>query len=779
MRYRLGARLCLNFKNLPRWNLRVIAVWYALGALALLIVVAVVVAIVSPRLFVRGLVRPCLEVLYRKQIYNPENLPSEGGYVIVSNHISWIDGILLLWLMPRNVRFVVDGANFNGRIATYLAKAFDTILMMSNPKSIGRALKTARQGLIDGDVIGIFPEGTLSRTGQLQAFKPGVKKILKGTDAPVVPVWVEGMWGSIFSFSGGKFFFKWPDKFRRKLHCYIGQPMPGDTPIEVMRSNLQDLCAQATIENRNDYPVLASRVLRVWKKAGKRLQAADSTGVELTGRQILMRTLAVRRTLRREVFADDEKYVGVLLPPSAGAVSINVALAADQRISANLNYTVSSDVLNHCIKDVGVKHVLTSRKFLSKVNLELDTDVIFLEDFKEKVSAADKAIALVQSYLPSRWLDRILGLHKVDGDDLLTVIFTSGSTGMPKGVLLSNANVSHNVDAIDRAVKLTRDDTVLGVLPFFHSFGYAVTLWAAQTLGPTGVYHFNPLDARQVGKLSEKYKVTVLLGTPTFLRGYIRRITPEQFAHLDVAVVGAEKMPHDLFDAFENKFGVRPVEGYGTTELSPLVSVNIPPSRSASKYQPDRVEGSVGRPLPGISTRVVSPDTGKELAAGEDGMLLVTGPNVMKGYANRDDLTSKTMEHGWYRTGDIAHIDKEGFLHITGRLSRFSKIAGEMVPHGRVEEELGKMLNEGDEDEEVRVCVTSVPDAKKGERLIVLHRESTKTTDDLRDGLREAGLPNLFIPAADAFYRVDKIPMLGTGKLDLKLAKEMAADLNA
>ena len=191
MRCRPVARPCLNFKNSPRWNLRVIAVWYALGALALLIVFAVVVAIVSPRLFVRGLVRPCLEVLYRKQIHNLENLPSEGGYVIVSNHISWIDGILLLWMMPRNVRFVVDGANFNGRIATYLAKAFDTILMMSNPKSIGRALKTARQGLIDGDVIGIFPEGTLSRTGQLQAFKPGVKKILKGTDAPVVPVWVE------------------------------------------------------------------------------------------------------------------------------------------------------------------------------------------------------------------------------------------------------------------------------------------------------------------------------------------------------------------------------------------------------------------------------------------------------------------------------------------------------------------------------------------------------------------------------------------------------------
>ena len=201
---------------------------------------------------------------------------------------------------------------------------------------------------------------------------------------------------------------------------------------------------------------------------------------------------------------------------------------------------------------------------------DVDCEVVLLDDLKEKVTGADKAIAFLQAYMPSRWLDRILGLHKIKPDDLMTVIFTSGSTGMPKGVLLSNANVSHNVDAIDRAVKLTQDDIVLGVLPFFHSFGYAVTLWTVQTLGPTGVYHFNPLDARQIGKLSEKYKVTVILGTPTFLRGYLRRIKPEQFKYLDVVVVGAEKMPLDLFEAFEKKFGVRPVEGYGATELSPV-----------------------------------------------------------------------------------------------------------------------------------------------------------------------------------------------------------------
>ena len=752
--------------------------WQIFGiAAATIAVVLVLMAIFAPRRFVRLPFRILLPLLYRKEVFGLENLPKEQGCVIAANHVSWIDGILILWMLPRNVRFVVDGGNFSNPVTKYMARAFDTILMRENPKSIGRALKTAREGVKAGDVIGIFPEGTLTRSGTLQSFKPGLKNILKGTDCPVVPMWVEGMWGSIFSFSGGKFFFKWPSKPRRHLTLHIGKPMPGDAPLDQVRAKVQALGSEATIYNRAEYPILARRVIRTWRRRGRRLQAVDSTGQEVGGRELLLRTLALRRVLRREVLQDDETYVAVLLPPSVGGVAVNVSLAMDRRISANLNYTVSSEVLNHCIKDVGITHVLSSEKFVSKIDLDLDADVVLLDHLRDKVTILDKALAFVQANLiPAFLLDRLLGLHKIKPDDLLTVIFTSGSTGMPKGVLLSNANISHNVDAIDRAVRLNDSDNVLGILPFFHSFGYSVTLWAVQTLGPCGVYHFNPLDAKQVGKLAEKYKATVLLGTPTFLRGYLRRISPEQFSNLDVVVVGAEKMPSDLFEAFEKRFGVRPVEGYGATELSPLVSVNIPPSRSPAKFQPDRVEGSVGRPLPGVSARVIDPDSEEELCAGEDGMLLITGPNVMQGYANREDLTAKAIRDGWYVTGDIAHLDAMGFIHITGRLSRFSKIGGEMVPHVRIEEELSSLFSEGDEDEEVRACVTAVPDTKKGERLVVLHRSTEKEIEEIRKGLSDAGLPNLFIPSQDSFVQVDDIPMLGTGKLDLKGAKEVAAD---
>ena len=749
-----------------------------LATLIGLMVALVILAVFWRRRFVRLVFRPLLGTLYRKRVIGAENLPASTGCVVVCNHISWIDGILILWMLPRNVRFIVDGGNFPGKFMEWVAGAFDTILMHANPKSIGRALKEGRKAIANGEVVGLFPEGTITRTGQLQAFKPGLTKILKDETVPVIPLWLDGMWGSVFSFSGGKFFWKWPRQWRRTLTLYVGKPLPGNTPLELIRNQVQQLGAGADIDHRDRFPNVARRVIRVWRKAGGKLKAADSTGATASGREMLTRTLILRRILHREVLQDDEQNVGVLLPPSVGGVVVNVALAFDRRVSANLNYTVTSDVINHCTRELGIRHVLTSEKFLSKIDLELEAEPVLLDTLRDKVTLADKVIGFAAAVLAPAWLlDRMLGLNRVRPDDLLTVIFTSGSTGMPKGVMLTHANISHNVDAINRSIKLTDRDTILGILPFFHSFGYSVTLWGTMTLGPTGVYHFNPLDAKQVGKLAQRYQATVLLSTPTFLRSYLRRIEPAQFANLDVVVVGAEKMPADLFDAFEKRFGVRPTEGYGTTELSPLVSVNIPPSRSAAHFQADRIEGSVGRPVPGVSARVISPDDGTDLDANQDGLLLIKGPNVMRGYVNHEEKTREVLQDGWYSTGDIARIDSQGFIHITGRLSRFSKIGGEMVPHVVVEEHLARLLSQGEDDEELRVCVTAVPDKKKGERLIVLHTETEASPDEMRGGLQEAGLPNLFIPGRDSFFEVDAIPLLGTGKLDLRAAKDQASEL--
>jgi len=507
-----------------------------------------------------------------------------------------------------------------------------------------------------------------------------------------------------------------------------------------------------------------------------RPKIADSTGQELTGGSLLMRTLILRRLLRREVLSPEETHVGLLLPPTAAGVLANCALTLDLRVAVNLNYTVSSDVMNSCIALAGIKHVLTSRKVMEKMNFELDAEVVYLEDLREKLRLSDKLVSACQSYLvPTATLARSLGADRVLTADVLTVLFTSGSTGTPKGVMLTNANIISQVEAIDHAIRLTSDDVILGILPFFHSMGYTVTLWTAMCLDVKGVYHFNPLDPKQVGKLAGRHGATILLSTPTFLRSYLRRCDKEQFEALDVVVTGAEKLPQSLADAFQEKFGVRPVEGYGTTELSPLVSVNIPPSRSGDHDEVDRKEGTVGRPVLGVRAKAVDLDTGEDLPAGQSGMLQVAGSNVMKGYMGRDDLTADVIKDGWYVTGDVGFVDEDGFITITGRESRFSKIGGEMVPHIKIEDELNGLV-EPDEEGGIKLVVTAVPDPKKGERLIVLHTKIDKSVDELRKGLSEAGLPNIFIPSSVSFLEVEELPILGTGKLDLKAVEQLAFD---
>ena len=345
-----------------------------------------------------------------------------------------------------------------------------------------------------------------------------------------------------------------------------------------------------------------------------------------------MRTLILRRLLMREVLQEDERYVGILIPPTTGAAITNAAVTFAGRVAVNLNYTVTNDIMNACIRKAGIRHVLTTRKVMEKFDFDLDAEVILLDDLREKLTTVDKLSGAVHAYAtPLPILERLLGMHKMTGDDELTVIFTSGSTGVPKGVVLTNHNIGSNVEAIDQVVHLNRDDTLLGVLPFFHSFGYMVTLWTVLGLDVRCVYHTNPQEARQISKLAGKWGVTVMLATPTFLRLYLKRCQPEDFSKLDIVVAGAEKLSIELSNAFEKKFGVRPVEGYGTTELSPLVSVNVPASRSQTQ-ETDCQEGTVGRPVPGVSAKTVDPDTFEDLPVGTPGMLLIKGPNVMRGY---------------------------------------------------------------------------------------------------------------------------------------------------
>jgi acyl-[acyl-carrier-protein]-phospholipid O-acyltransferase/long-chain-fatty-acid--[acyl-carrier-protein] ligase len=528
--------------------------------------------------------------------------------------------------------------------------------------------------------------------------------------------------------------------------------------------------------SKADYNLLRA-FIRNCRRSMRRVKVADTSGApEMTGGALLMRTLIFKRLLEREILAPDEKFVGLLLPPSQGGVLANVALPMAQRVAVNLNYTASSDILNSCIAQCGIRQVLTSKRVMQKLKLDLNAKIVFLEDFREKVTLADKLAAAVQAYATPAWLlDRWLGIDLIKPDDLLTLLFTSGSTGEPKGVMLSHQNVGSNVDAIDQVVHLTENDVAVGVLPFFHSYGYTATLWTMLALKPKGVYHFSPLEAQVVGDMARKHRATILMATPTFLRNFLKRCEPEDFAAVDVVFASAERLPIELCEAFEKKFGVRPVEAFGATELSPLVAINVPESRSPSKDRSGVREGTVGRPIPGVRAKVVNPETSEEMPTGEPGMLMITGPNVMQGYLKRPDLTAQVIRDGWYITGDIAFIDDAGFIKITGRESRFSKIGGEMVPHIKIEETLQKLLST-DDDDDLKAVVTAVPDPRRGERIVVLHTPLDKTPDEICRELADSGLPKVWLPSPDSFVEVAEIPVLGTGKLDLKAMKDRAAE---
>ncbi len=521
--------------------------------------------------------------------------------------------------------------------------------------------------------------------------------------------------------------------------------------------------------------VPARGFLRMCRRNMRHSKAADSTGAELTGSGLLTRSLVLRRALRRKVLSEDETHVGVLLPPSVGGAVANIALALDRRVAVNLNYTMSSDVLNFCIARAGIRRVLTSRRVMERFTFELDAELVCLEDLKGKITAIDKLAAATQTWLWPVWLlERSLRLTSIEPDDNIAVIFTSGSTGDPKGVMLSHHNVAANVEAFGRVLRFGWDDVLLAILPFFHSFGYTTTLWSMALLDSKAVYHFNPLDYRQVGSLCREQGATLFVSAPTFLRTYLRGCSPEDFATLELIITGAEKLPQDLADAFEKKFGVRPYEGYGTTELSPVVSTNVPPNRLvAGQPRADKL-GTTGKPIAGVFVKVVDPDTGEDLGINKPGMLLVSGHNVMKGYLGQPEETAAVIRDGWYVTGDLAQIDEEGYVRITGRQSRFSKIGGEMVPHLRIEEVLGRVL--GLDEGECRLVVTAVPDHRKGERLVVLHTGLPMPAEQICRELAAAGLPPIWVPSPDSFYQVKSVPLLGTGKLDLRSIQRLAKD---
>jgi len=310
----------------------------------------------------------------------------------------------------------------------------------------------------------------------------------------------------------------------------------------------------------------------------------------------------------------------------------------------------------------------------------------------------------------------------------------------------------------------------MGVLPLFHSFGFTATLWLPLLAGFGAVYHPNPTDAKTIGETVQKYRATLLISTPTFFVSYWRRCTKEEFASLRYVIAGAEKLREQIAEGFREKFGLTILEGYGCTELAPVVSVNTPDVIDGKESQIGHKPGTVGHPLPGVAVKIVDPETGAVLGPGEEGLLLVKGPNVMLGYLDQPSFTDQVIRRGWYVTGDIASVDEDGFIRITDRLSRFSKIGGEMVPHVKVEETINAVLGSP------TAVVTAIPDRQRGERLVAFFAQNGITGDELWIKLNRTDMPKLWIPKRENLHPIDSIPVLGSGKADLKKVKAMALE---
>jgi acyl-[acyl-carrier-protein]-phospholipid O-acyltransferase/long-chain-fatty-acid--[acyl-carrier-protein] ligase len=751
---------------------RIIFVFGVLTLLSSVYVLAVV-----PEFLIRFSLWLLTHTVYRIRIRGQEHVPFRGPALLVCNHLSHVDGFLVGACVQRFIRFMVYRPYFEVTGVHWLLKRMHAIPVAGgNRREVVAAIEAARDQLRAGHVVCIFAEGSISRTGNLLPFKRGFERIVADLDVPVIPVCLDRVWGSIFSFKAGRFFWKLPERLPYPVTVTFGAPMPSTATATDVRQRVMEMGSAAAEETAAVHHRRAWRTLldtRFARNARRHWWApcvSDTLGRRLTRGRTLVGGVLLARWMTRH--CPGESMVGVLLPSSVGGALVNLGATLSGRVPVNLNFTAGPDAMGQAVAQCDIRTVVTSRLFLKKIALDAQPGWVFVEDILKQMTTIDRLGALLLARCaPLGWLKRACGGRRMMPDDLATVIFSSGSTGVPKGVMLSHGNILSNIDALAQIFWSTADDCLVGVLPFFHSFGFTASIWFPLVIGFRVAYHPSPMDARAIGELVHAEKATLLISTPTFYGAYLRKCPAAQFASLRLAMVGAEKLRAPLAEAFTAKYGLDLLEGYGCTEMSPVVSVNIPDVTHGSFRQEGTRPGSVGHPIPGVVARVVDPETGEGPLVGTPGLLLVRGPNRMLGYLCQPERTAEVFRDGWYVTGDIAVIDEDGFIRITDRLARFSKIGGEMVPHGGVEEVLATLLGP-----DASCAVTAVPDEARGERLVAFYTDAALSASQLWESLCRTTLPKLWIPKREDLHFVESMPVLGTGKVDLRALRQLAVD---
>ncbi len=579
---------------------------------AILTFAATIVAIrIVPDSLMRFIFWVMTHTFYRVRVLGRENVPSKGGAMIVANHLSFVDAMLLLASTDRFIRFLMDKDIYELPFIKPFAKMLRVIPISGrqNLRDLIRSLREASQTIQAGDIVCIFAEGQMTRIGQMLPFRKGFERIMRNVNEPIIPVHLDGIWESMFSYYKGRFFLKWPSAPLRPVTVTFGKPQPGNSTTVEVRKAVQELGTQAFSLRRSHHELLHRAYFRKARRYPWRFAAADTLNPRVTFFGLLFRAVFLARLFRPHW--EKEKMVGLLIPPSIAGAAANLAATLAGKVAVNLNYTSSQTILNSCIEQCGIRIIIASRQLLEKVKLQAPGKVIYVEDLAQfKTRGRLISAMLAGMFLPLRFLERWVGSPRERNiDELAAIIFSSGSTGDPKGVMLSHYNIFSNLEGVAQVFAVNHHDRILGILPFFHSFGYTVTLWFPGIIGFATVYYPNPLDARNVGNLCVRYRVTMMVATPTFMQAYIRRCFPEDFGSMHLVMAGAEKLSDRVAAAFEEKFGIRPLEGYGCTECAPVVSVNIKDFRAPGFYQVGQKRGRIGHPLPGVSVRIVDPET--------------------------------------------------------------------------------------------------------------------------------------------------------------------------
>jgi acyl-[acyl-carrier-protein]-phospholipid O-acyltransferase/long-chain-fatty-acid--[acyl-carrier-protein] ligase len=620
-----------------------------------------------PDFLVRLVLWLLTNTIYRVRAVGAENLPREGA-LFVANHTSWVDFLLIGAACDRMIRFLMFRKYYEWPALNWFFRRMGVIPVAAGdpPHKTEESLAIARRQIAEGHAVCIFAEGSITRTGNLLKFKRGFERIAANANCPIVPIYVDGIWGSIFSYEGGRFFFKWPKGVRRPITVVFGEPMPPTAKAHEVRQRIQELSVEAFAHRKQRQRSLGFEFLRAARRHWNRPALVEPDGRTLRFGQALGRAIAWRDSLYGRAGGDGER-VGILLPPGVAAALANLATTLGGRVAVNLDATPPGEIARSMAQSAGIATVLTSRAYLQQLGLGpalegkriVDLDV---EPAERSLSALAKAaIRFLPIERAARWA---LAGDTRDVDAVATILFSypHDAPTSPRGALLSHHNLLSNLEGLRQVFDVTPDDRVLALLPLSNAMSFATALWLPILSGARVVYGVQRLRDDGIGELIARERITLLAVNPPLLALLTGHVERGQLASLRFIAVGGEDLPDQQRAAFVAKFGIEPLEGYGRPECAPIVSLNLPDVAHGKERQLGSRAGTTGHPLPGISVRVVDPATGMAVAPGTDGILWVRGPNVMKGYVDR--LPGDGFRDGWYVTGDQARLDEDGFLTV-------------------------------------------------------------------------------------------------------------------